>query len=119
MCEDALEHCFSEPRSALLIAQPSDIPVHSIDNPSALDRLATEKPTSSNPLLIRPRNFTKRDRISRHNDRARRRWWRERKGPSTSDQLHIQAPSATLHRVDMVIRAASDPDRGKNQGRSI
>ena len=22
MCEDALEHCFSEPRSALLIAQP-------------------------------------------------------------------------------------------------
>lgn len=38
MCEDALEHCFSEPRSALLISQPVvEILGGSIDYLSVID----------------------------------------------------------------------------------
>ena len=44
-----------------------------------------------------------------------RRW---SQSPSTSDQFHLQASTTAFDGLDMAVRAASDQDRGENQGRA-
>ncbi len=47
---------------------------------------------------------------------TRRRW---SQSPTTSDQLHLQAPTTTFYSLDMALRAAGDQDRGKDKGQGF